>query len=67
MDILENIEDCTGCYACLNICPRSAITMNFNDNGFFYPEINKELCINCNLCKRTCPIIDSPNKKSSKK
>ena len=67
MDILENIEDCTGCYACLNICPRSAITMNFNDNGFSYPEINKELCINCNLCKRTCPIIDSPNKKSSKK
>ena len=46
---------CTGCGACLNICPVKAITMKENKDGFIYPSINLKKCINCGLCKNTCP------------
>lgn len=48
---------CTGCTACMNICPKQAIAMEENIEGFKYPVINQEKCINCGLCKRTCPIL----------
>lgn len=51
-------SDCTGCGACSNICPKNAISMMENENGFKYPVINEKKCINCELCKKTCPIIN---------
>ena len=56
-------KECCGCYACYNICPKNAITMNEDDKGFKYPIIDKQRCINCDLCKNVCPII---NKKQIK-
>ena len=53
-----NKKDCTGCFACYNICPKNAIKMIHDDNGFIYPEIDIEKCINCNLCKKVCPAIN---------
>ena len=55
---------CCGCNACTNICPKDAITMQENKNGFLYPIINQKNCINCNLCKSVCPIL---NKKKEDK
>ena len=26
------------------------------ENGFLYPVINEEKCIECGLCKKTCPV-----------
>lgn len=49
---------CTGCFACYNICPKKAIEMIEDDNGFIYPQINKEKCIDCGLCKKVCPTIN---------
>lgn len=46
---------CTGCAACMNVCPRNAISMKPNDKGFIYPVVNNELCITCNICKNKCP------------
>lgn len=46
---------CTGCGACLNICPHNAIKMIKNKEGFKYPIINKKKCVNCGLCKKVCP------------
>lgn len=66
MDVLNNKNDCTGCSACLNACPKNAITMVYEKNGFLYPQIDDNLCINCNLCKNSCPIINSPKKGESK-
>lgn len=54
-------EDCCGCYACYNICPKECITMETDNEGFWYPNIDKDKCINCNLCKKVCPIINKPN------
>ncbi len=46
---------CTGCMACVNICPHNAIEVVKNEEGFLYTKINDEKCTRCNLCKRICP------------
>lgn len=48
-------EECTGCTACSNACSKSAINFKQDRLGFLYPEINQENCINCGLCRKTCP------------
>jgi len=59
MLIYEKKEDCCGCTACMNICPKQAITMIADDEGFLYPSINQELCIECDLCKKVCSFHDN--------
>lgn len=49
-------DNCTGCMACLNVCPKNAITCVENENGFIVPSINNDLCINCGLCDKTCVL-----------
>ncbi len=49
-------ELCTGCGACEQICPKGAIKLTENDEGFLYPVIDKEKCINCNKCSKVCQI-----------
>ncbi len=56
MKILEDMNACTGCGACLNSCPKSAISMKINEEGFKYPEIDADKCINCGLCAKSCPV-----------
>ena len=46
--------DCSGCTACEQICPRKAIVMKVDEEGFKYPQIDDEKCIHCDLCKKTC-------------
>ena len=58
MEIWLEKKDCTGCSACANICPKNAIEMVEDENGFKYPKINHEKCIDCGLCKKTCPIVE---------
>lgn len=53
---VENKSNCTGCGACFNSCPTKAITMEWNNNGFYTPYINSEKCVNCGLCERICPL-----------
>jgi coenzyme F420-reducing hydrogenase beta subunit len=40
----------------VNICPKQCIAIIQNDEGFYYPEINKMGCINCEKCANVCPI-----------
>ncbi len=47
-----------GCCACQNICPKNAISMVLESDGFKYPHINKEKCINCGLCRKVCPVLN---------
>lgn len=56
-------EKCTGCFACYNICPKNAIEMIEDENGFIYPIINEKKCIHCGLCEKTCPSINRVEKK----
>ncbi len=54
-------EDCSGCTACANICPKNAISMVVDEEGFKYPTIDENKCINCGLCKKVCPILNKQN------
>lgn len=35
--------------------------MKPNNEGFFYPAIDKSKCISCNICEKACPIINRRN------
>lgn len=51
-------KKCCGCTACESICHKEAITMKADDEGFLYPNIDENLCNNCNLCIKVCPIYE---------
>lgn len=57
IDIKEK-KDCCGCSACVQRCPKSCISMREDNEGFLYPEVNKEICIDCGLCEKVCPVIN---------
>lgn len=52
---ITNKQDCCGCYACIQKCPKQCIKMESDEEGFEYPIIDKEQCINCGLCNKVCP------------
>ena len=52
---ITNKQDCCGCYACVQRCPKQCIRMESDEEGFEYPIIDKEQCINCGLCNKVCP------------
>lgn len=55
--LFDSKKNCCGCEACANICPKSLISMQQDEEGFFYPFIEKrEDCISCNSCKTVCPV-----------
>lgn len=56
MILFENKNQCCGCTSCANVCPCNAITMVADEEGFKYPEINGDLCIECGRCKAVCQI-----------
>lgn len=58
---LCDIQNCTGCGACLNACKHKAISMKENEDGFLFPEINYDKCISCNLCTKVCPELNIDN------
>lgn len=54
--LYERKEDCTGCTACYSICPKHAIEMFDDEEGFLYPSIDAKECIRCQACIRVCPV-----------
>lgn len=54
----KNKKDCTGCHACYSICPQSCIFMETDNEGFWYPKVDYDKCVNCGSCIKVCPIIN---------
>lgn len=54
IELYNKKNTCCGCTACMNICPKNAITMEADEEGFLYPSINDNKCIKCSLCKKVC-------------
>lgn len=52
--LFNNKYECCGCGACLNICPKKAISMKEDEYGFVYPDIDYTLCVNCKMCEKVC-------------
>ena len=57
--VYENTSKCCGCGACMNACPKNAITMEYSKDGYMYPVINQEICIGCGLCQKKCHYNDT--------
>ena len=53
---------CAGCFACAASCPKSCISMQPDEEGFLYPSVDGEKCINCGLCERVCPVMKNKEK-----
>lgn len=51
-------EDCCGCHACVQICPKQCISMHEDEEGFLYPQTDESICIDCGLCEKVCPVIN---------
>lgn len=47
---------CCGCGSCANACPKSAIRMLPDDEGFLYPAVDLGSCVGCGICNRVCPV-----------
>jgi len=54
MMTVKKKADCSGCHACVNICPKKCIVMKADEEGFLYPSVNSEECVKCGLCQRVC-------------
>lgn len=46
---------CTGCGACVNICPKQCISWIKDELDTIYPAIDEKVCIHCDACRRVCP------------
>lgn len=51
-----NYENCTGCGACVQRCPKQCISWTTKEFDFRYPRVDEATCINCGLCEKVCPI-----------
>lgn len=51
---------CSGCHACYSVCPKKAIVMRADAEGFLYPQIDETLCVDCGLCRSVCPVNSQP-------
>ena len=54
---IKEKQNCSGCHACANACPKNCISMVSDEEGFWYPQVDKSKCIDCGLCEKVCPII----------
>lgn len=50
-----NYTECTGCFACANVCPKRCISLKDDEFGEIHPVVDQNACIDCKLCQKTCP------------
>jgi coenzyme F420-reducing hydrogenase beta subunit len=53
-DIVK-LNECCGCGACVNVCPKGALTYSTDEFGFYRPQIDVSKCVSCGLCVHVCP------------
>ena len=49
---------CSGCGACVAICPKDAIAMTLTSIGWLKASVWEDLCIDCGICQKVCPSLD---------
>lgn len=64
---LADKESCTGCTACVNICPNQCLRMYADENGFLRPKlVFSDKCVNCTACRSVCPVLNPKEKLEEK-
>ena len=59
IQINKQKTNCCGCRGCVQICPKQCISMQEDNEGFLYPVVDTGQCIDCNLCEKVCPEINT--------
>ena len=54
---LPNFDKCCGCGVCVDSCPKKALTIEENADGFYMPMCNESICVSCGLCEKNCHIL----------
>lgn len=60
---IDSKTHCCGCSACVERCPKKCIRLVEDNEWFMYPSVNQDLCIDCGLCDKVCPVINPPQKR----
>lgn len=50
---------CTSCQMCAAVCPKNAIKVVLDDNGFYRPSIDDVRCVDCGICTKVCYKFDT--------
>lgn len=64
MIALSDKNNCCGCSACAQRCPKQCISMLTDGEGFLYPIVDAEQCIDCGLCEKVCPCLNHSGSQS---
>lgn len=56
--VICSAEKCTGCMACMNICPCGAIKAGQDSSFKTIPVVDENICKKCDLCKKICPEVN---------
>lgn len=67
MKEIIDVEHCTGCGTCINVCPKDAISVKIDSEGFEFPYIDQKKCIDCGLCMKKCPSLLEKSKSGDSK
>lgn len=59
--ITIDYKKCTGCLACKRICKAGAISTKKDGEGFVYPFIDENKCIDCGMCSSVCHLKHAIN------
>ncbi len=54
MNNISLFEYCYGCSVCASVCPKKAISMHLDAEGFYKPVVNEDVCVDCSLCLTVC-------------
>ena len=54
---IKRPEKCSGCTACSQVCPKQCISMCSDVEGFVYPIVDENVCIECGKCETVCPVL----------
>lgn len=58
MITITDKSQCCGCSACAQRCPKQCISMQMDNEGFLYPQVDSSKCVDCHLCEKVCPVIN---------